>query len=124
MPVSKFQHTVTDADTAASVGTGELAVLSTPRLMTWCETASFQVCKAAIGDDRTTVGTKVSFEHVRGSAVGATLTIECAEPFNDGRRLVCAVTVRDAEGEEVANGEFSRAIVDPDRFMAKCQQHV
>ena len=123
MPVSKFNHTVTEGDTALSVGTGELDVLSTPRLMTWCETASFKVCSAAIGADRTTVGTKVVFEHTRGSAVGADITIECAEPFNDGRRLVCSVTVKDAEGEEVGRGEFARAIVDPDRFMAKCQQH-
>lgn len=121
MPVSKFQHTVTELDTAANVGSGDLDVLSTPRLMTWCEAAAFHACRAVIEPDRTTVGTKVDFEHVRGSAVGAELTIECAEPFNDGRRLVCSITVRDSDGEEVGRGEFSRSIVDPDRFMAKCQ---
>ncbi|MDN5790884.1 MAG: thioesterase [Micrococcales bacterium] len=121
MPVSKFQHTVTPADTAASVGSGDLEVLSTPRLMTWCEQASYQVCRVVIEPDRTTVGTLVTFEHVRGSAVGAELTIECAKPINDGRRLVCAVTVKDHDGDEVGRGEFARSVVDPDRFMAKCQ---
>jgi fluoroacetyl-CoA thioesterase len=48
--------------------------------------------------------------------------VHCAEPINDGRRLVCHVTVTDPDGEELAKGEFHRAVVDPDRFMSKCQR--
>ena len=118
----KFQHTVTPDDTAATVGSGDLEVLATPRLATWCENAAFQVCQQSIDADHTTVGTKIVIEHVKGSAVGTDITILCAEPINDGRRLVCHVSAKDAEGEEVAFGEVHRAVVDPDRFMAKCQR--
>ena len=31
---------VTDADTAAAVGSGSLPVLGTPRLLAWCEAAT------------------------------------------------------------------------------------
>lgn len=120
----KFQHTVSADDTAAHVGSGDLEVLATPRLITWCENAAFQVCKQNIDDEHTTVGTMVRIEHVRGSAVGSEVTVLCAEPINDGRRLVCHVTVRDADGEEIAKGEIHRAVVDPDRFMSKCRRAV
>lgn len=120
----QFQHTVTADDTASSVGSGDLDVLATPRLVTWCENAAFQMCKSRIDEDHTTVGTMVKIEHVRGSAVGAELTVRCAEPINDGRRLVCHVTVTDSEGEEIARGEVHRAVVDPDRFMSKCRRLV
>lgn len=118
----KFQHTVTADDTSARVGSGDLEVLATPRLITWCENAAFQVCKQNIDADHTTVGTMVKVEHVKGSPVGAEVTVLCAEPINDGRRLVCHVTVRDSDGDEIAKGEIHRAVVDPDRFMSKCER--
>lgn len=119
-----FQHTVTPDDTAAKVGTGNLDVLATPRLITWCEIAAFEVCKQHIAPDHTTVGTMVKFEHVKGSPVGAEVTVQCAEPINDGRRLVCFVTAKGAAGEDLGKGEIHRALVDPERFMTKCQKLV
>ena len=124
MPMRKFQHTVSADDTSSSVGSGDLEVLATPRLITWCENAAFQVCQQQIDADHTTVGTMVKIEHVKGTPVGAEITVLCAEPINDGRRLVCHVVVKDSEGEEVARGEVHRAVVDPDRFLSKCQRHV
>jgi predicted thioesterase len=118
----KFQHTVTADDTSAQVGSGDLDVLATPRLITWCENAAFQVCKQTIDADHTTVGTMIKIEHVKGSPVGSEVTVLCAEPINDGRRLVCHITVTDPDGEELAKGEVHRAVVDPDRFMSKCQR--
>ena len=120
----QFQHTVMPDDTAAKLGTGDLDVLATPRLITWCEAAAFQVSQKSVDEDHTTVGTMVRFEHTKGSPVGTEVTIECAEPINDGRRLVCFVSVRDADGDELGKGELHRAIVNPDRFMSRCRKLV
>lgn len=120
----QFQHTVTPDDTAAKLGTGDLDVLATPRLVTWCEMAAFQVCQTSVDKDHTTVGTMVKFEHLKGSPLGSEITIHCAEPINDGRRLVCFVSARDADGEELGSGEVHRAVVDPDRFMSRCRKLV
>ncbi|MBB2987040.1 thioesterase family protein [Terracoccus luteus] len=124
MPMRAFPHTVTPEDTAAEIGSGDLDVLATPRLITWCERAAFEVCKQNVDSDHTTVGTTIKMEHIKGSPVGAAITVNCAEPINDGRRLVCHVTVTDAEGDELARGEVHRAVVDPDRFMSKCHKPV
>ncbi|EWT06851.1 thioesterase [Intrasporangium chromatireducens Q5-1] len=120
MPMRTFQHTVTPADTATAVGSGDLEVLATPRLITWCESAAFEVCRPQTDEDRTTVGTFVKIEHVKGTPVGAEVSVSCAEPISDGRRLVCFVTVTDPDGETLASGEVHRAVVDRERFMSKC----
>jgi predicted thioesterase len=119
-----FQHTVTPDDTAARIGSGDLEVLATPRLILWFESAAFEMCQSSVDAEHTTVGTLVKVEHVKGSPVGSTVTVRCAEPINDGRRLVCFVTAKDAAGADVASGEVHRAIVDRDRFMSKCERDV
>jgi predicted thioesterase len=121
MPIRTSQHTVTASDTARAIGSGDLDVLATSRLIAWCEAAAFEACRPSAGKDRTTVGTFVKVEQAKGSPVGAEVTVSCAEPISDGRRLVCFVTVTDVAGESLAEGEVHRAIVDPDRFMSKCQ---
>jgi predicted thioesterase len=121
MPIRTSQHTVTASDTARAVGSGDLDVLASSRLIAWCEAAAFEACRPSTGPGRTTVGTFVKLEQSKGSPVGAEVSVSCAEPISDGRRLVCFVTVTDAAGESLAEGEVHRAIVDPDRFMSKCQ---
>lgn len=118
----RFPHTVTPDDTAVRVGSGDMEVLATPRIIQWCETAAFEVCRGSVDEEHTTVGTLVKVEHIKGTGVGTEVTVHCAEPFNDGRRLVCFVTVKDASGSELAAGEIHRAIVDRERFMSKCER--
>ena len=80
----QFQHTVTPDDTAVKLGTGDLDVLATPRLILWCESASFQVCQKSVDPDHTTVGTMVKFEHTKGSPVGADQRRTAAGLFRTG----------------------------------------
>lgn len=119
--MSTFQHTVSTADTAQSTGSGELEVLATARLIGWCERAAYEVCRRSTGPDKTTVGTFVKIEQSKGSPLGAEVTVSCADPINDGRRLVCFVRATDGHGDTLAEGEIHRAVVDPDRFMSKCR---
>lgn len=119
-----FQHTVSPDDTSVQLGSGDMEVLATPRLILWFESAAFQMCQASVDEDHTTVGTLVKVEHFKGSPVGAEVTVHCAEPINDGRRLVCFVAAKDPNGTDIAAGEVHRAIVDRDRFMSKCERNV
>ena len=49
--------TVTDADTAAAVGSGDLPVLGTPRLLAWAEAATCAAVADELDEHRTSVGT-------------------------------------------------------------------
>lgn len=120
--IMQFEHTVTDADTAANLGSGDLPVLATPRLINWCERAAFAAAIASTGEGQTTVGTRVSIEHVKGVTVGTTVHVRVSKPVNDGRRLIFSVTVTDDEGQEVAFGDVARAVVGREKFLSRCSR--
>lgn len=114
---ARVEHVVTADDTAAALGSGDLEVLATPRLLAWCEHATVQAVRLEPG--RTTVGTRVELAHVRASAVGTALTVGAHLVHVDGRLLRFDVVAEDADGVVVGHGQVTRVVVDRDRFLAR-----
>jgi fluoroacetyl-CoA thioesterase len=114
-----MRHEVTDADTAAALGSGDVRVLATPRLIAWMEAATVQSAAAFLETGQTTVGAAVRIEHRRATRVGGSIEITATPPRDaDGRRLTFIVQAIDGSGQVVAAGEIDRVIVDRDRFLA------
>lgn len=109
---------VTDADTAVALGSGDVPVLATPRLIAWMEAATVQAATRFIDRGQATVGTAVRIEHRRATRVGDGVEVIAEPPAAaTGRRLTFTVRAIDSSGEVVAAGEIDRAIVDRDRFL-------
>lgn len=114
-----MRHRVTTADTAAAIGSGDVPVLATPRLIAWMEAATVQRATELVDAASTTVGTAVRIEHRRATPVGDSVDIVALAPTGvGGRRLTFVVEAFDTSGELVAAGEIDRAIVDRERFLA------
>ncbi|WP_306192679.1 MULTISPECIES: thioesterase family protein [unclassified Streptomyces] len=114
-----MRHVVTDADTAESVGSGDVPVLSTPRLIAWMEAATVEAAAAFTAAGQTTVGTAIRVEHLRATPVGGRVEVAAEAPAAPaGRRLTFLVRAVDGSGALVATGEIDRAIVDRGRFLA------
>ena len=64
-----MRHEVTDADTAAALGSGDVPVLGTPRLIAWMEAATVQAAAASLNPGQTTVGISIRIEHRRATVV-------------------------------------------------------
>ena len=47
------EHVVAENDTAAAVGSGDLPVLGTPRLLAWCEAATCAAVAPRLGEGQT-----------------------------------------------------------------------
>jgi predicted thioesterase len=112
---------VTDDDTAAAVGSGSLPVLGTPRLLAWCEAATCAAVEPALGDGQTSVGTRVSLEHLAASPVGQEVEVTAAASYVDGRLHRFTVSARHlgGNGKVVASGEVTRVVVDAERFLSR-----
>lgn len=107
---------VSEVDTAAAVGSGSLPVLGTPVLLAWCEAAT---CAALdLPEGATSVGTRVSLEHLAPSPVGATVTVTATVSHADGRLVRFTVEARMGE-VLVGSGEITRVVVDAERFLAR-----
>ena len=113
-----LSFTVTAEDTAQTLGSGDLPVLGTPRLLAWCEAAT---CAAVEGtlEGATSVGTRVSLEHLAASAIGEPVQVTASLTHRDGRLLRFAVEATDGRGRLVGQGEVTRVAVDPERFLAR-----
>jgi len=114
-----MRHEVTDADTATALGSGDVPVLATPRLVAWMEAATVQAALALLAPGQTSVGTAVRIEHLRATPVGGAVEVT-ATPSRDtaGRRLTFEVRAVDGSGQVVGRGEIERVIVDRARFLA------
>jgi predicted thioesterase len=116
--VARVELTVTDAETAQAVGSGDVPVLSTPRVLALAEAATVAATTGRLDSGLTTVGTRVELDHRAATPVGRTVVAEATLAKVDGRRLLFEVVVRDGQ-TVVAEGRIERVLVDRHRFLAK-----
>ena len=113
---SLLSYVVADRDTALAMGSGDVPVLATPRVVALVEAATCAAVAGHITPDLTTVGTRVEVDHLAPTPVGATVTVEAVLEAVDGRKLTFGVRLRDEE-RDVATGTVTRVLVTRDRFL-------
>src|SRR5512142_1711098 len=109
-------HVVTDADTAPEVGSGDVPVLATPRLLALMEAATVAAVRDHLAPGTTTVGTHIALTHVAPTFVGGQVAVTARLDAVDGPLLVFAVR---APGSGEARVE--RHMVDRDRFLRRTE---
>ncbi len=106
-------------DTARALGSGEVDVLGTPRMVALFEQATVEALSGILEDDQTSVGMRVQIDHLQPTPVGAEVIVEAQLEKIEGRRISFTVTASDSGGL-VAAGKVTRVIVDREKFMSKC----
>lgn len=115
-----LEFTVTDEDTAAVLGSGDLPVLGTPRLLAWAEAATCAAIRDSLTGGQTSVGSRVQLDHVGASPVGAGLRVTATVTHVDGRLLRFEVVAEHtADDKVVGHGEVTRVVVDRGRFLSR-----
>jgi fluoroacetyl-CoA thioesterase len=115
-----LRFSVADDDTASALGSGDLPVLATPRLVAWCEAATCAAVGQSMPPERTSVGTRVDLEHLAASRVGAAVEVTATVRYVDGRLLRFEVVAAHVwDGRLVGRGEITRVVVDRDRFLSR-----
>jgi len=109
-------HTITDADTAIALRSGEVPVLGTPRLVALMEEATVQAIDGSLADGETSVGMRVHVDHVAPSAPGVDVTAEAVLEDVEGRRLTFGATATVGD-VVVATGTIIRVVVQTQRFL-------
>ncbi|NJP32488.1 thioesterase family protein [Micromonospora thermarum] len=115
---ARVELTVTDADTAQAVGSGDVPVLGTPRVLALAEAATVAATATRMPSGSTTVGVRVELDHRAPTPVGRTVVARARLEKVDGRRLLFEVTVTDGD-TTVAEGRVERLLVDRQRFVER-----
>lgn len=110
---------VGEADTARALGSGDVLVLGTPRLVALFEQATVEALGSLLEPGQSSVGMRVQIDHLQPTPVGAEVVVEANLEKVEGRRITFTATASDSGGL-VAAGKVTRVIVDVDRFMSKC----
>lgn len=108
--------TVSEAQTAQVIGSGDLPVLATPAMLALMENAAMLAVANELEDGQTTVGGHISLSHLKPSRVGAMVEATATLTKVDRRKLFFHVMAKQ-DGEVIGEGEHLRFVVDKQRFM-------
>ncbi len=121
MPVGrtgKSMREVTMELSAATVGSGTLAVFATPAMVALMEMAAQDSVAPFLEDGEATVGTMVNIKHLKATPVGGKVTATSQLIEINGRELVFQVNCYDQAGL-IGTGEHRRFVIEKTPFLAK-----
>jgi predicted thioesterase len=117
-----IERVVTPDDTASALGSGDVPVLATPRLLAWAEAATVALLAGRLPAGSTSVGTRIELDHLAASPLGATVRVTATLLDAQGRgRRFTVTAVHPGDGRVVARGTVTRAVVDRQRFVTAAQ---
>lgn len=112
---------VTEVDTAQAIGSGDVPVLGTPRILALAEAATVVAVARQLPDGATTVGVRIELDHRAATPVGRTVVARARLTKVDGRRLIFAISVTEGDST-VAEGRVERLVVDRQRFIGRARR--
>lgn len=118
--VGEAEMVVTEGDTAASLGSGTVAVLGTPALACLMERAAVQSLVGYLPESHTSVGSRLEVRHLAPTPVGMLVRARAELQAVEGRRLLFHVLAWD-EVEQVGEGTHERVVVEVARFMTTAE---
>jgi len=113
-----LERIVSQEDTAARYGSGDLDVLATPALVAFMENTALSLVAPHLPESESTVGIAITLDHVRATAVGRNVKCTAVLEKIEGNRLLFDVTAWDGSNR-IGYGKHTRYIIDIDRFMSK-----
>jgi len=112
-----YTAAVSDVDTARRMGSGDVPVLATPRVIAWMEAAAVAALRG-LPPELTSVGIHISVDHSIPTLVGAEVRALAEVRAVEGKRIEFDVRAFDGD-RVVAAGTHTRVIVDRTRFLAR-----
>ena len=113
--------TVTEADLATSLRSGDVPVLATPRVVALLEEATLAALDGALETGQTSVGMRIHVDHLAPSLLGSEVVAEVELEQVDGRRLTFTAKARGrGTGAPVlASATITRVLVDTKMFLER-----
>ncbi|WP_411677939.1 thioesterase family protein [Caproicibacter sp.] len=115
------EYAVTQELLASRMGSGALPVLATPAVSAFFENAAMELAAGSLADGETTVGSKITVEHLAPTAPGCVVSVTAELLEHEKRIFRFRLEARDNAGV-IATGTHERVSVKSDRFLQKAEQ--
>jgi len=117
---AKAETTVSEAETAAHLGSGTIAVYATPALVALMENAAICALEGRLSPGQTTVGGRIDVHHLAATPVGMQVRAHAELVEIQGRKLSFRIQAWD-EVEQIGEASHIRFIVDESSFMERAR---
>jgi predicted thioesterase len=117
----KSEMVVKDENLVSQLGSMEVDVLSTPRLIQLMESAAIEAIRKFIPSDQLSLGTLVKIKHLSPTPIGIKVVARALLKEVHKNRLLFLIDAYD-KVEKVAEGEHERIIVSKERFLQKVKK--
>lgn len=113
---------VNERNVASAAGSGLLPVYSTPFMISLMENASSDYLAKELPEGKGSVGIHIEVDHISASPIGMKIkaVTEVTGISENGKTVEFKVEAYDEAGL-IGKGKHTRAIIDNERFMKKCQ---
>lgn len=113
-------YTVSEEMLAVNVGSGSLRVLATPVLAAFFEETSAELAGPYLEEDCTSVGTKISVDHLAPTPLGGKVAVTACLTEREGRVFRFRLEASDEAGK-IAEARHERVSVKAARFVEKAE---
>ena len=113
--------TVSEANSAKTLGSGTLDVFATPAMTALMEKTAWKSVAPFLDEGCGTVGTLLNITHDAPTPFGMNVWWESELVEIDGRRLVFEVAAYDEKGK-IGGGRHERFIIQNEKFQAKANK--
>ncbi|MCL2006830.1 MAG: thioesterase family protein [Treponema sp.] len=117
------EETVSEANSAFSLGSGGLAVYGTPAMIALMEGAALSAVDPLLPEAFSTVGTEVNVRHLSATPLGMKVIAKAELLSIEGRALSFKVEALDEAGI-IGEGTHSRFIIENEKFLGKVMNKV
>jgi len=116
MKIYSQQHLITESETAAVMGSGNLEVYATPAMIALMENTAVQAIDN-IETGFTTVGIEINVRHLKASKPGETVICTAELVKQEGKLYEFNLVVVNANGDKTGTATHKRVAVRIDKFM-------
>mgnify|MGYP003700581165 CR=1 FL=1 len=109
------------SDTAPRIGSGHIAVLATPKMISLIEEAALAAIEHLLPDGKQSLGTHLDVTHLAATPVGMTVKAEAEVIAVEGRKVTFAVRAHD-EMDLIGEGRHERVVVTAASFQARINE--
>lgn len=109
------------SDTAPRIGSGRIAVLATPKMISLIEEAALAAVEHLLPQGKQSLGTQLDVSHLAATPVGMTVKAEAEVISVEGRKITFAVRARD-EMDLIGEGRHERVVVTAASFQARIDE--
>lgn len=110
--------TVSESVTAVRIGSGDMAVLATPAMLSLMENAAMMAVGGELEEGQTTVGGHIASSHLKPSKIGDTIEATAEVTAVDGKKIEFKVSAYCGE-TLLGEGTHLRFVVDREKFLSR-----